>query len=91
MWQLGQMGGRVVGLTGFPNSLRLHGRRRECAVSDDLLAQVPADRGGVVLLAGLHEPCTAILEGLDSLPEPLTATRTYDLEALAVGLTGRPR
>jgi hypothetical protein len=91
MWQLGQMGGRVVGLTAFPNSLRLHGRDRKCVVFDDLLAQVRGDRGGVVPLAGLHELCAPILDGLDSLSEPLTAARAYDLEALAVGLTGRPR
>jgi hypothetical protein len=43
MWQLGQMGGRVVGLTGFLNSPRLHGRDRQCAALDDLLAKVRGD------------------------------------------------
>jgi DNA-binding CsgD family transcriptional regulator len=52
MWPLGQMGGRVVGLTGLPNSPRLHGRDRECAVLDDLLAQVRGGGGGVLLLRG---------------------------------------
>ena len=81
MWQLGQMGGRVVGLTGFPNSPRLRGRDRECAVLDDLLTQVRGGRGGVLPFAGLHEQCAPILDGPGSLPEPLTATRTYDIES----------
>jgi hypothetical protein len=46
------MGGRVVGLMGFPNSPRLHGRDRECAVLDDLLTQVRGRPGGVLLLRG---------------------------------------
>jgi hypothetical protein len=58
-----------VGLTGFPNSPGLPGRDRTGVGSE---MELP--------FAGLHELCAPILDGLDSLPEPLTATRTYDLE-----------
>jgi DNA-binding CsgD family transcriptional regulator len=48
----GHSGGQAVGLTGFPNSPRLHGRTRECAILDGLLAQVRGSSGGVLLLRG---------------------------------------
>jgi hypothetical protein len=59
--------------------------RTATVVERDVLAQVRGGRGGVLPFARLHELRAPILDGLDSLPERLTATRTYDLEPPEVG------